>query len=115
MAFKASAVRSRLSPPKSPYIPAQADMPLEYDPGDAIQIDWGEATIYLRGERKTIQIFCGRLCCSCDIFVMTMFENQTMVAAMIDRLTYRSFVLNMNSSKPYRAEFAAQSDSARTD
>ena len=45
-------------------------MPLEYDPGDAIQIDWGEATIYLRGERKTIQVFCGRLCCSCDIFVM---------------------------------------------
>lgn len=40
-----------------------------------------------------------------------MFENQTMVAAMIDRLTYRSFVLNMNSSKPYRAEFAAQSSS----
>ena len=46
---------------------------------------------------------------------LTMFENQTMVAAMIDRLTYRSFVLNMNSSKPYRAEFAAQSDSTQTD
>ena len=41
---------------------------------------------------------------------LTMFENQTMVAAMIDRLTYRSFVLNMNSDWPYRAEFAAQSD-----
>ena len=37
-------------------------------------------------------------------------KNQTMVAAMIDRLTYRSFVLNMNSDRPYRAEFAAQSD-----
>ena len=37
--------------------------------------------------------------------------NQTMVAAMNDRLTYRSLVLNMNSNKPYRAEFAAQSDS----
>ena len=46
---------------------------------------------------------------------LTMFENQTMVAAMIDRLTYRSFVLNMNSSKPYRAEFAAQSDSTQAD
>lgn len=51
-------------------IPAQADMPLEYDPGDAIQIDWGEATIYLNGQKTTIQIFCGRLCYSCDIFVM---------------------------------------------
>lgn len=46
---------------------------------------------------------------------LTMFENQTMVAAMIDRLTYRSFVLNMNSSKPYRAEFAAQPGSTQTD
>lgn len=65
-----SIVRRVVHEMKEQYIPAQADMPLEYDPGDAIQIDWGEATIYLRGERKTIQIFCGRLCCSCDIFVM---------------------------------------------
>lgn len=34
---------------------------------------------------------------------------------MIDRLTYRNFVLNMNSSKPYRAEFAAQSESSSED
>ena len=39
---------------------------------------------------------------------MTMFENPTMVAAMIDRLTYRSYVLNMHSENPYRAEFAAK-------
>lgn len=56
-------------------IPSQADMPLEYDPGDAIQIDWGEATIYLRGERKVVQIFCGILCYSCNIFVMAC-QNQ---------------------------------------
>ena len=65
-----SIVRRVVHEMKEQYIPAQADMPLEYDPGDAMQIDWGEATIYLRGERKTIQIFCGRLCYSCDIFVM---------------------------------------------
>lgn len=41
---------------------------------------------------------------------LTMFENQTMVAAMIDRLTYRSFVLNMNSNHPYRAEHTAKSN-----
>ena len=52
-----SIVRRVVHEMKEQYIPAQADMPLEYDPGDAIQIDWGEATIYLRGERKTIQIF----------------------------------------------------------
>lgn len=65
-----SIVRRVVHEMKAQYVPAQADMPLQYDPGDAIQIDWGEATIYLRGERKIVQIFCGRLCYSCDIFVM---------------------------------------------
>ena len=37
----------------------------------------------------------------------TLFENQTMVTALIDRLTFRSHVLNMNSDNPYRAEYAA--------
>lgn len=38
----------------------------------------------------------------------TMFENTTMVTALIDRLTFRSHVLNMNSEHPYRAEHAAK-------
>lgn len=38
----------------------------------------------------------------------TMFENTTMVTALIDRLTFRSHVLNMNSSNPYRAQYAAK-------
>ncbi len=50
-------------------VPPQADIPLEYDAGDAIQIDWGEATIYLDGKKTKINFFCGRLCYSCDIFV----------------------------------------------
>lgn len=37
----------------------------------------------------------------------SMFENHTMVTALIDRLTFRSHVLNMNSDNPYRAEHAA--------
>jgi hypothetical protein len=37
-----------------------------------------------------------------------MFENTTMVTALIDRLTFRSHVLNMNSEHPYRAEHAAK-------
>jgi DNA replication protein DnaC len=35
---------------------------------------------------------------------ITMFENTTMVTALIDRLTFRSHVLNMNSDHPYRAK-----------
>jgi len=37
---------------------------------------------------------------------VTMFENTTMVTALIDRLTFRSHVLNMNSEHPYRASQA---------
>ena len=37
----------------------------------------------------------------------TMFENKTMVSALVGRLTFKSHVLNMNSDNPYRDEFAA--------
>ena len=50
-------------------IPPQCDMPLSFEPGEAIQIDWGEATVYLDGEKTKLNIFCARLCYSCDIFV----------------------------------------------
>jgi transposase len=44
-------------------------VPLSFDPSEAVQIDWGEATVYF-GERKvTINLFCMRLCYSCDIYV----------------------------------------------
>ena len=35
----------------------------------------------------------------------TLFENETMVAAMIDRLTFKSYVLNMNGPS-YRSEYS---------
>lgn len=38
---------------------------------------------------------------------VSMFENTTMVPALIDRLTFKSHVLNMNSENPYRADHAA--------
>lgn len=50
-------------------VPPQAIMPLSYEPGEAIQIDWGEATAYFGSEKTKVHIFCGRLCYSCDIFV----------------------------------------------
>jgi len=39
---------------------------------------------------------------------ITMFDNKTMVTALIDRLTFKSHVLNMNSDRPYRAEYSSQ-------
>ncbi|MDD2402862.1 MAG: IS21 family transposase [Clostridia bacterium] len=50
-------------------VPPQSNVPLSYEPGEAIQIDWGEATIYLGGQKTKVNTFCARLCYSCDIFV----------------------------------------------
>lgn len=50
-------------------VPPQAMVPLSYEPGEAIQIDWGEATVYLDGVKTKLYTFCARLCYSCDIFV----------------------------------------------
>jgi len=55
----------------------EAFMPLEFDPGEAAQVDWGEATIYLKGQKTKVQLFCYRLCHSADIFVKAFFrQNQ---------------------------------------
>jgi transposase len=49
--------------------PPQSSVPLSYAPGEAVQIDWGEATVYIDGQKTKVYKFCGRLCYSCDIFV----------------------------------------------
>jgi transposase len=51
-------------------VPEEAFVPLEFDPGEAIQIDWGQAVIYLRGVKTTVRLFCARLCYSAMSFVM---------------------------------------------
>lgn len=56
-------------------VPPQADVPLEYEPGEAIQIDWGDATVYINNEKRKIAFFCGRLCYSCDIFVQAFYSQ----------------------------------------
>ncbi len=53
----------------SQLVPPQSNVPLSYEPGEAAQIDWGEATVYLDGEKTKLYTFCARLCYSCDIFV----------------------------------------------
>jgi transposase len=50
-------------------VPPASCVPLSYAPGEAVQIDWGEATVYLDNQKTRVYIFCGRLCYSCDIFV----------------------------------------------
>lgn len=49
---------------------AEAFVPLYFAPGDAVQIDWGEATVYLAGKRLVVNLFCARLCYSDMPFVI---------------------------------------------
>ena len=45
-------------------------LPLEFEPGEDGQVDWGEAQVILAGKQVTVQIFVLRLCYSRKIFVM---------------------------------------------
>ena len=56
-------------------VPKKSFLPLSYEPGEAIQIDWGEATIYLKGNKMKVNLFCMRQCYSSDIFVKAFFRQ----------------------------------------
>ena len=43
----------------------KAFVPLEFSPGEAVQVDWGEAVVYINGIKQTVNLFCARLCHSC--------------------------------------------------
>jgi transposase len=45
-------------------------IPLAFSPGEAAQVDWGTATVYIAGEKTTAHLFCVRFCHSCAPFVM---------------------------------------------
>ncbi len=47
----------------------KAFIPLQFEPGEALQVDWGEATIYLTEKREKVHLFCARLCYSCKPIV----------------------------------------------
>lgn len=48
----------------------KAFIPLEYEAGEAMQVDWGESVVYLKGERSSVNIFCARLCHSSMPFAL---------------------------------------------
>lgn len=45
-------------------------LPLEYDPGQDAQVDWGEAYATIGGQRQKVQLFVMRLCFSRRTFAM---------------------------------------------
>lgn len=50
-------------------------VPLAFPAGDAVQIDWGEATIYLQNHKTTVNLFCARLCYS-DAPIVIAYRRQ---------------------------------------
>ena len=54
---------------------AKVFLPLQFEPGEAIQVDWGEAKIYIAGNREKINIFCARLCYSCKPIVIAYWRQ----------------------------------------
>ena len=55
--------------------PKNTFVPLEYYPGEAIQVDWGEATVFLSGEKKIINLWCMRECYSDDFFCCAFYRQ----------------------------------------
>ncbi len=53
----------------------QVFLPLEYDPGESAQVDWGEAIVILGGQRQKVQFFLMRLSYSRRSFAMA-FPSQ---------------------------------------
>jgi transposase len=53
----------------------QAFIPLSFEPGEAVQIDWGEATVYLQAKKVKVYLFCMRQCFSADMFVKAFYRQ----------------------------------------
>lgn len=45
-------------------------IPLQFGPGEAMQVDWGVASAYINGVREEVNLFCARLCYSCKPVVL---------------------------------------------
>ena len=50
-------------------------MPLQFDPGEEVQVDWGDGWIIDRGAQRKVMLFCMRLCYSTASFVRA-YERQ---------------------------------------
>ncbi|KLU62474.1 hypothetical protein CEB3_c12090 [Peptococcaceae bacterium CEB3] len=69
---------------------AKVFVPLSYDPGEAIQIDWGVATAYIRGKKTKVNLFCMRECYSADIFSKAFYRQneESFLEAQISGFDY---------------------------
>ncbi|RNC62904.1 MAG: hypothetical protein AWM53_01830 [Candidatus Dichloromethanomonas elyunquensis] len=54
---------------------AKVFIPLSYEPGEAIQIDWGEAHVYLAGKKTKVNLLCMRECYSSDSYCKAFYRQ----------------------------------------
>lgn len=68
----------------------EAFVPLAFPAGDAIQIDWGEATIYLKGVKTVVNLFCARMCYSCApiVFAYRRQNEESFLDALVRVFQY---------------------------
>jgi transposase len=66
-----SRIRQYIAQWKRTYQTPKLFLPLEFEPGQDAQCDWGEAIAIIGGVRQTVQVFVMRLCYSRKTFVMT--------------------------------------------
>ena len=62
-----------------------AYLPLLFDPGEALQVDWGEAFVYIKGYKEKVNLFCARLCYSCRpvVFVYHRQNEESFLDAFV--------------------------------
>jgi transposase len=85
-----SSVRNLVHDMRAARKETKAFIPLRFAPGEAVQIDWGEATVYLNGEKVVLNLFCARLCHSCAPYVIA-YKRQNLESfldAIIHTLQY---------------------------
>lgn len=68
----------------------EAFVPLAFERGDAMQIDWGECSIYLSEEKVTVYLFCARLCYSDAPFVIAYRRqnSESFLDALVQTLNF---------------------------
>jgi transposase len=70
-----SRIRQFVGAWKRQHVPPAVYLPLEFEPGQDAQCDWGEAVAVIGGDRQKVQVFVMRLCYSRKAFVMA-FPSQ---------------------------------------
>lgn len=73
---------------------AEVYIPLEFSPGEAMQVDWGQALVYCNGVRSIVNLFCARLCSSCApiVFAYERQNEESFLDAFVKTFQYFSGV-----------------------